>query len=134
MKSLSVRQPWAGLIVAGHKSIENRSRHTTYRGPLLIYASRRRVRRTLVEVAHEYDVTLTDELIALCSLVGGIIGVASIVDCVSASTSKWFDWTTDSEGRRNWGYVLGEARPLPFRTARHSGLENLIREQKPNET
>lgn len=40
MKALSVRQPWAGLIAAGRKTIETRSRPTRYRGELLICASR----------------------------------------------------------------------------------------------
>ena len=39
MKILSVRQPWAWLIVAGHKDIENRKWRTSYRGSLLIHAS-----------------------------------------------------------------------------------------------
>ena len=39
MKILSVRQPWAWLIVAGHKDIENRKWYTNHRGPLLIHAS-----------------------------------------------------------------------------------------------
>jgi hypothetical protein len=39
MKVLVVRQPWAWLIVNGHKDIENRSWRTRYRGTLLIQAS-----------------------------------------------------------------------------------------------
>jgi hypothetical protein len=39
MKILSVRQPWAALIVSGHKDIENRTWSTRYRGPVLIHAS-----------------------------------------------------------------------------------------------
>jgi hypothetical protein len=39
MKCLSIRQPWATLIVLGAKRIENRSWETKYRGPLLIHAS-----------------------------------------------------------------------------------------------
>ena len=41
MKTLSVRQPWAWLIVYGGKDIENRSWRTPYRGPLLIHAGKR---------------------------------------------------------------------------------------------
>jgi hypothetical protein len=37
-KALSIRQPWAHLIVAGIKQIENRTWTTRYRGPLLIHA------------------------------------------------------------------------------------------------
>ena len=36
---LSVQQPWAWLIVAGHKTIENRTWYTRYRGRIAIHAS-----------------------------------------------------------------------------------------------
>ncbi len=39
IRVLSVRQPWAGLIVHGFKSLENRDWETSYRGPLAIHAS-----------------------------------------------------------------------------------------------
>mgnify|MGYP002359850962 FL=1 len=38
MKALSIRQPWAGLIIHGYKDIENRDWPTRYRGPLLVHA------------------------------------------------------------------------------------------------
>ncbi len=38
MKTLSIRQPWAELILQGRKTIELRTWHTSYRGPLLIHA------------------------------------------------------------------------------------------------
>lgn len=38
MKALTVHQPWAWLIVNGYKTIENRTRRTSHRGPLLIHA------------------------------------------------------------------------------------------------
>lgn len=39
IRVLSVRQPWAGLIVHGFKALENRDWETSYRGPLAIHAS-----------------------------------------------------------------------------------------------
>jgi hypothetical protein len=39
MKVLSVRQPFAALLVSGAKRLEARSWDTSYRGPLLIHAS-----------------------------------------------------------------------------------------------
>lgn len=42
MKALSVRQPWASLIMSGKKIIELRTWKTKYRGPLVICASQRR--------------------------------------------------------------------------------------------
>lgn len=40
MKAISVRQPWAGLIASGQKTIETRTRPTQYRGDVLICASK----------------------------------------------------------------------------------------------
>lgn len=41
MKVLSVKQPWAWAIAMGHKTIENRSRATSHRGPLAIHSSKK---------------------------------------------------------------------------------------------
>lgn len=40
MKALSIKQPWANLIVSGKKTIETRLWLTGYRGPLLIVSSK----------------------------------------------------------------------------------------------
>jgi hypothetical protein len=40
MKALSIMQPWAWLIVNGHKAIENRNWRCHYRGPVLIMPAR----------------------------------------------------------------------------------------------
>jgi activating signal cointegrator 1 len=39
MKTLSLLQPWASLVVMGQKKIETRSWSTSHRGELLIHAS-----------------------------------------------------------------------------------------------
>lgn len=39
MKVLSLREPWASLILLGKKRIETRSWRTKYRGPLCLHAS-----------------------------------------------------------------------------------------------
>lgn len=39
MKAISIREPWAGLILAGRKTIETRTWATKYRGDLLICVS-----------------------------------------------------------------------------------------------
>ena len=41
IKALSVRQPWANMLVYGHKSIEIRTWRTNYRGRLLICAAKK---------------------------------------------------------------------------------------------
>lgn len=40
MKSLSVRQPWASLLLTGEKLVECRTWQTSYRGELLICSSK----------------------------------------------------------------------------------------------
>jgi hypothetical protein len=40
MKTISLLQPWASLVILGVKTIETRSWQTAYRGPLLIHASK----------------------------------------------------------------------------------------------
>ncbi len=41
IKALSIRQPWANLIVSGEKTIETRVWATPYRGPLLLLSSKK---------------------------------------------------------------------------------------------
>lgn len=41
MKALTIRQPWSWAIARGHKTIENRSWTTAYRGPLAIHSASR---------------------------------------------------------------------------------------------
>jgi hypothetical protein len=105
---LSVRQPYAWLIVNGIKTLENRSWRTHYRGPLLIHASSNRV-------------DLTEHVLARYGArgrvrmpppedyeLGGIIGYVEIVDCVRRSDSVW-------KNPGGWGWVLANARPLKFK-------------------
>ncbi len=39
MKAISVKEPWAGMIASGKKTIETRTWKTKYRGEILIVAS-----------------------------------------------------------------------------------------------
>lgn len=39
MKTISIRQPWAELLLLRHKTIEVRTWNTRHRGPILIHAS-----------------------------------------------------------------------------------------------
>jgi len=63
----------------------------------------------------EYGVALTPELERLSALVGGVVGLAVIVDCATSSASRWYDGTFDSGGKRNYAFELRDARVLPFR-------------------
>jgi hypothetical protein len=101
--ALSVRQPWAWLIVHGYKDVENRTWPTGFRGPVLIHAARRWTadERAQSEWVGDTHGILVPERLEL----GGIVGGCEI-DCVTASDSPWF------QGR--YGFVLRHQTPLPF--------------------
>lgn len=106
MRALSIMQPWAWLIVQGHKDIENRIWPTTFRGPVLIHAGKKADFDPLKE--WDWDDIVPPRLDH--ADFGGIVGEAEIVDCVRASASRWF--------RGPHGFVIRNARPLPFRPCR----------------
>jgi hypothetical protein len=116
MKAISIRQPWAWLIVHGIKDIENRSWPTGYRGPLLIHASRTVDTANLDIVREACEAEGIDFPAELPT--GGIVGEARIIDCVTESDSDWFNGP--------YGFVLRQARPLPFKPLRgRLGLFNI---------
>lgn len=107
MRTLSIRQPWAWLIVNGHKDVENRDWTTAWRGPLLIHASKTLVQRNYREEADSVADEFGIEVPALEVIErGGIVGVARLVDCVVDHPSRWFTGEV--------GLVLADARPLPL--------------------
>jgi hypothetical protein len=96
MKVLTVRQPWASLIVAGIKDVENRSWRTKYRGRLGIHAGNRVDQDALDACGHPLDGDLPR---------GVLIGSVELVDCMKTSRSKW---AVPGE----WHWVLADARKL----------------------
>lgn len=128
--ALSIMQPWAWLIVNGHKDIENRDWSTKFRGPVAIHAGKKvdvdcvhslthhagpfhpvtsepfpiDIGSRLIEAADALDEKYSAP--AWADQCGGIVGVAEVVDCVSASSTEWF------VGR--FGFVIRNARPVDF--------------------
>jgi len=74
MKALSIKQPWAHLIIHGfegrYKTIETRVWQTHYRGPLLIVSSKLPVARPWQPGARAEEMEF-----------GKAIGIAEMVDC-----------------------------------------------------
>ena len=102
MKIISIREPWASLIVLGHKDVENRTWMTKYRGPVLVHASQRADDVSVDDIAKRFGVRLRDDL-----KLGGIVGITEIVDCVRSHSSKWY-------AAGHYAFVLANPRPLPF--------------------
>ena len=72
MKALTIRQPWAQLIIEGYKEYEFRSRNINYRGKILIHAGKT-VEKDMLPRFEKYSLTYTK---------GAIIGEAIIEDCI----------------------------------------------------
>jgi hypothetical protein len=103
--ALSVRQPWAWLIVNGVKDIENRSWRTHLRGPLLIHASSSLdgYAENIEWVRRKRGISVPLDLAR-----GGIVGVVDVIDCVESHKSKWFE-------KGSFGWVIANPRRLKFR-------------------
>ena len=102
MKIISIRQPWASLIVRGLKDIENRTWSTRYRGSVLIHASQTADKITIDEFQARFEMNVPPDLPR-----GGVVGVAEIVDCVSAHPSCWYV-------PGHFAFVLRNARAVRF--------------------
>jgi hypothetical protein len=108
--ALSIMQPWAWLIVHGHKDIENRAWHPNnpglrFRGPVLIHAGKKFDFDPQMDWHWPAIEPRFDEMHT-----GGIVGEAEIVDVVTDSPSPWFHGP--------YGLVIRNARPLPLRPCR----------------
>jgi hypothetical protein len=113
MLALSIRQPWAWLIMNGGKDIENRNWPTKVRGRVLVHAAKgvtveewRSAWDWVKVVSPESWQKGADEIKAGTIERGGIIGTVEIVDCVKDSGSPWF--------QGQYGFVLRDPQPLPF--------------------
>jgi len=117
MKTLSVKQPWAFLLCAGIKDIENRTWKTNYRGRVFIHASGQSwiwskvinyLTPKMKEVFENNKCTGT----WLRNLQkGAIIGSVEIVDCVINHPSIWAE-KTDGVLVGNKFFTKEETKPV----------------------
>jgi hypothetical protein len=126
MRILSVRAPWWPFIVTGLKPIENRGWSTSYRGPVLIHASKWWHDEEVIEdleaavdmhvAAGGTSAQVEDPLFDLTEmpkLAGHLVGLVDLWSCVRESDSPWFVGPV--------GFVLRNARriePIPLRGER----------------
>lgn len=115
--ALSIKQPWATLLVHGLKTIEVRGWSTRRRERVLIHSGRIPDRRPL-----GWDL-VPPELREEARRLGGIVGQAELVDCVVYRDAACF--AADQERHRNdpgwfngkklYGFTFANMSPLPFR-------------------
>jgi hypothetical protein len=89
MKALSIRQPWASMIVLGLKPVENRSWKSNFRGRMLIHAGKKFDQEGANWVIETFP-DLQEHVLAAKNLCGGFIGAVTMADCVEHFDSPWF--------------------------------------------
>lgn len=107
--AISIRQPWAWLILNAGKDIENRDWPTNFRGRVLIHASKN-CNKADYESAVDFLVQRGLDQFELPAIDkfdrGGIVGSVEIVDCATSSDSQWFVG--------EYGFVLRRPNPIEF--------------------
>src|SRR6516165_5223388 len=73
--ALSIKQPWAALLVHGRKTIEVRRWQTAFRGTLLLHAAR------IADDRPEAWAHVSPELGETARMSGGVIGVGRLDSC-----------------------------------------------------
>ena len=106
-KAITIKQPWAWLIIHGTKDVENRTWYTDYRGPVFIHTSRlfdqdgfhyiRRKRLWTFNNGEDFKL-------------GGIIGFVDIIGCTTHYDSEWFEGP--------FGFVLANPKAVTFTPCR----------------
>lgn len=114
--ALSIKQPWATLLIHGIKSVEIRKWPTARRARVLIHAG-----RVADDREHGWNL-LPPDLKDKAKLLGGFLGSAELKDCRTYRTSEEFtrdqhlhcnhpDWW---QGPKLYGFHFVDAQPSDF--------------------
>jgi hypothetical protein len=115
--ALSLKQPWAALLVHGLKTIEVRKWPTARRGRILIHAAR------IPDERPQAWAHVPPELLPFARLLGGIIGQGDLAACLTYRTQEAF--AQDQKKHLNdpswfekpalYGFSFANLASLPFR-------------------
>lgn len=108
--ALSLRQPWAWLVIHGGKDIENRTWSTKFRGRVWIHAAGRMTESDFEEAFWAARDVAPSITIPRDLDLGGIIGSVEIIDCTAHHPSPWFFGPK--------GFVLRNPEPCDFKPCR----------------
>lgn len=112
MKALTIKEPWATLIIMGYKKYEFRSWKTNYRGKILIHAGQS-LEKDMLNRFKDYNLN------CVC---GAIIGEAILSDCILV------DEKLNKELRNIDPVVYGRSNHVEMYAWK---LENIIKYDKP---
>ena len=109
MKTLSLKQPWAELIVSGRKTIEVRTWNTHFRGEFLVHASLNTNKEREKEFGFKDLPT------------GCIVGKATLIDVKKYNSEEEFEKDSCKHFAKGWydpkahGFILTNAQRLPLK-------------------
>jgi hypothetical protein len=107
MKALSLKQPWAELVVSGKKTVELRNWNTSFRGEFLVHASQAPNKEAMAK----YGFTALPT--------GCIVGKATLVDVKTYKNRAEFEadenkhFAIDLYDETAKGFILTNAQRLP---------------------
>ena len=103
IRALSIRQPWATAIVSGIKPVENRTWKTNYRGRFYIHAAKKFDHEGMEWLVMNGQLP---DLPPSTFQTGGIVGEATLTDCVESMDSPFFFGP--------YGFVIADPREVAF--------------------
>ncbi|MGJ5898579.1 ASCH domain-containing protein [Streptomyces niveiscabiei] len=136
-RGLTIQQPWAFAIAEGFKTVENRTRRTNYRGPLLVHAGLK-LNRTIPVVRYSRDAAIRlDELGGSGNFydargrvpsvlsqphatlaLGAVIATATLAGCHEAADGCCAPWGFPDV----WHWELADVQPLRRAVPRNGAL------------
>jgi predicted transcriptional regulator len=115
MKCLSLKQPYAELIVSGKKTIEVRKWNTKFRGQFLVHASKNINEEACKRLKIDQSKLVT----------GAIIGTANLYDIISYGSKNSFlkdknkHFASSNYENPKYGFLVNQAKrfvtPIPIR-------------------
>lgn len=102
MRALSLKQPFAELVISGKKTIELRKWNTKYRGEFLVHASKQPDKEAMKKIGYT-ELPL-----------GAIIGRAEIISVKKYENEAEFEEDKDkhltTKGNGKYGFILRNAK------------------------
>uniref|UniRef100_A0A6M3LGZ5 Putative ASCH domain-containing protein n=1 Tax=viral metagenome TaxID=1070528 RepID=A0A6M3LGZ5_9ZZZZ len=130
MKAISLWQPWASAMALGLKRVETRHWYTSYRGPLLIHAAKKRVQWP--------DIAIEQMPVDYPLPLGAIVCKVYLARCAKINQEirdTWpeeIEWGDFSDGRVAWftGNLQAFSKPIPYKGSQgfFNVPESIVRE------
>jgi hypothetical protein len=106
-KAITIKQPWAWLIIHGDKDIENRKWYTDHVGKVFIHASQSFDQDGFEYVQRKglWQFNNSERFYK-----GGIVGIVELSGCTKFDPSEWFEGP--------YGFLLANPKPVKFTPCR----------------